>query len=52
MLDRSFQRKVLELKVRCSKKNDGCQWAGELRHAVIGTLIMDIIVEYKNQKIN
>ena len=34
MLDRSFQRKVLELKVRCSKKNDGCQWAGELRHVV------------------
>ena len=34
MLDRSFQRKVLELKVRCSKKNDGCQWVGELRHVV------------------
>ena len=34
MLDRSFQRKVLELKVRCSKTNDGCQWVGELRHVV------------------
>ena len=34
MLDRSFQRKVLELKVRCLRKNDGCQWAGELRHVV------------------
>ena len=32
MLDRSFQRKVLELKVRCSRKKDGCQWKGELRH--------------------
>ena len=34
MLDKSFQRKVLELKVRCSKKTDGCQWVGELRHVV------------------
>ena len=34
LLDRSFQRKVLELKVRCPKKNDGCQWVGELRHVV------------------
>ena len=34
MLDRSFQRKVLELKVSCPKKNDGCQWVGELRHVV------------------
>ena len=34
MLDRSFQRKVLELKTRCSRKNDGCQWVGELRHVV------------------
>ena len=34
MLDRSFQRKVLELKVRCPQKNDGCQWVGELRHIV------------------
>ena len=34
LLDRSYQRKVLELKVRCSKKSDGCQWVGELRHAV------------------
>ena len=34
MLDRSFQRKVLQLKVRCSKKTDGCQWVGELRHVV------------------
>ena len=33
-LDRSFQRKVLELKVRCPKKNDGCQWVGELHHVV------------------
>ena len=34
LLDRSLQRKVLELKVRCPKKNDGCQWVGELRHVV------------------
>ena len=32
MLDRDYQRKVLNLKVVCSKKNDGCQWVGELRH--------------------
>ena len=32
LLDRSFQRKVLELKVRCSRKKDGCEWEGELRH--------------------
>ena len=34
LLDRSFQRKVLELKVRCSKNSDGCQWLGELRHVL------------------
>ena len=34
LLDRSFQRKVLELKVRCSKNSDGCQWVGELRHVL------------------
>ena len=32
LLDRSIQRKVLELKVRCSRKKDGCEWEGELRH--------------------
>ena len=32
LLDRSFQRKVLELKVRCSRKKDGCEWEGEVRH--------------------
>ena len=31
LLDRGFQRKVLELNVRCSRKKDGCQWVGELR---------------------
>ena len=25
---------MLELKVRCSRKSDGCQWVGELRHVV------------------
>ena len=25
---------VLNLKVRCSRHNDGCQWMGELRHVV------------------
>ena len=34
MLDRSQQRKVLELNVRCAGKKDGCQWVGELRHVV------------------
>ena len=34
MLERSIQRKMLDLKVRCSKKNDGCQWVGELRLVV------------------
>lgn len=31
MLDKSYQRKVLDLKVYCSKKKDGCDWEGELR---------------------
>ena len=32
LLDRSLQRKVLEMNVSCSRKKDGCQWVGELRH--------------------
>ena len=32
LLDRNDQRKVLSLKVRCSRKKDGCEWEGELRH--------------------
>ena len=32
MLDKNDQRKVLGLKVRCSRKKDGCEWEGELRH--------------------
>ena len=32
MVDKNDQRKVLGLKVRCSRKKDGCQWEGELRH--------------------
>ena len=31
MLDRQFQRKVLDLPVYCSKKREGCTWKGELR---------------------
>ena len=31
MLDKNEQRKVLDLKVRCSEKNKGCEWVGELR---------------------
>ena len=34
MLDRSLQRKVLELNVCCSGKQDGCLWVGELRQVV------------------
>ena len=34
LLDRSLQRKVLEMEVCCSRKKDGCQWVGELRHLV------------------
>ena len=34
LLDRSLQRKVLEMKVCCSRKKDGCQWVGELRHLI------------------
>ena len=34
LLDRSLQRKVLEMNVYCSGKKDGCQWVGELRHLV------------------
>ena len=32
MMDRDYQRRVLNLQVVCSKKNDGCQWVDELRH--------------------
>ena len=32
LVDRNDQRRVLNLKVRCSRKKDGCQWAGEVRH--------------------
>ena len=32
LLERDYQRTVLNLKVVCSKKNLGCQWVGELRH--------------------
>ena len=32
MLDKSYRRKVLSLMVRCSRKKDGCDWEGELRH--------------------
>lgn len=31
LLDKSLQRKVLEEKVWCSRKEDGCLWSGELR---------------------
>ena len=31
MLDKHFQRKVLDLRVFCSKKEEGCSWKGELR---------------------
>ena len=30
LLDRDYQRRVLNLKVVCLKKNDGCQWEGKL----------------------
>ena len=30
-LDKYFQRKVLDLRVFCSKKGEGCEWEGELR---------------------
>ena len=32
MVDKGFKRKVLDLKVSCSKKSGGCKWEGELRH--------------------
>ena len=32
LVDRNDQRRVLNLKVRCSRKKDGCEWTGELRH--------------------
>ena len=31
MLDKLYQRKVLDLRVFCSKKEEGCPWKGELR---------------------
>ena len=30
LLDQGYQRKVLNLKVVCLRKNDGCQWEGKL----------------------
>ena len=32
LIDRDYQRKVLNLKVFCSRHEHGCQWIGELRH--------------------
>ena len=32
MLDKYFQREVLNLRVYCSKKTEGCAWEGELRY--------------------
>ena len=32
MLERSLQRRVLELKARCSRTEVGCKWVDELRH--------------------
>ena len=32
MIERSLQRTVLQLKVRCSRTEVGCKWVGELRH--------------------
>ena len=31
MLDKLYQRKVLDLRVFCSKKEKSCEWKGELR---------------------
>ena len=31
LLDKQLQRKVMALRVFCSKKSAGCRWAGELR---------------------
>ena len=31
ILDKKEQKKVLNMKVRCSKKKNGCEWVGELR---------------------
>ena len=31
MLDKLYQRKVLDLRVFCSKRKEGCRWKGELR---------------------
>ena len=31
VLDKSVQRKVLSLKVKCPHKAEGCEWQGELR---------------------
>ena len=31
-IDKTTERKVLEMKTRCSRKNDGCEWEGQLRH--------------------
>ena len=32
MIDKSFERIVLDLKIRCSRKSNGCNWTGELRY--------------------
>ena len=32
MIDRTTERCVLSLKTYCSRKNDGCEWEGELRY--------------------
>ena len=40
--DLFFQRKVMELRVRCSHRRQGCSWVGELRalesHLIVGSV--------------
>lgn len=32
MLDKNFQRKIYELKIKCVKSAEGCEWVGEVKN--------------------
>ena len=51
MLEKQLQRKVLNLRVFCSKKGEGCQWEGELRdletHSRRDCVLVEEVCRYK-----
>ena len=51
MLEKQLQRKILDLRVFCSKKGEGCRWEGELRdletHSRRDCVLVEEVCRYK-----